>query len=124
MQALKIYNAKAKSYIATVIYRYLPPATTDQPVTTRANQPDDRAPTTTAPAADTSSTPTTDAENSNSAKLPMTLIYSHGNATDIGGMSFLHCYLARALQLNVVMYDYSGYGESGSVLLISIFPSS
>jgi len=124
MQALKIYNAKAKSYIATVIYRYKPPAMTDQPVTRKSNQPDDRAPTTAAPASDTSINSTTEAENNNSAKLPMTLIYSHGNATDIGGMSFLHCYLARALQLNVVMYDYSGYGESGYVLLISIFLSS
>jgi pimeloyl-ACP methyl ester carboxylesterase len=110
MQALKIYNAKAKSYIATVIYRYKIPATTDQPVTTAANLPNDSTP---AAHASSSTPPTTAIENNNSSKAPMTLIYSHGNATDVGGMSFLHCYLARALQLNVVMYDYSGYGESG-----------
>lgn len=58
----------------------------------------------------------TSTTTTSSSKKPMTLIYSHGNATDIGGMSFLHCYLAQALKLNVVMYDYSGYGESGYVL--------
>jgi len=46
-----------------------------------------------------------------------TIIYSHGNATDIGAMNFMQCVLARALQCNVLMYDYSGYGESGGVAL-------
>lgn len=46
-----------------------------------------------------------------------TIIYSHGNATDIGAMNFMQCVLARALHCNVLMYDYSGYGESGGVAL-------
>jgi acetyl esterase/lipase len=46
-----------------------------------------------------------------------TIIYSHGNATDIGAMNFMQCVLARALHCNVVMYDYSGYGESGGIAL-------
>lgn len=44
-----------------------------------------------------------------------TIIYSHGNATDIGAMFMLQSVLVHALQCNVVMYDYSGYGESGGV---------
>lgn len=46
-----------------------------------------------------------------------TVVYSHGNATDVGGMSLMQCYLARGLQINIVMYDYSGYGESGGTAL-------
>ncbi len=46
-----------------------------------------------------------------------TIIYSHGNATDIGAMYFMQIILAKGLQCNVVMYDYSGYGESGGVPL-------
>ncbi len=48
-----------------------------------------------------------------------TLIYSHGNATDIGAMHFMQVVLAKGLKCNVVMYDYSGYGESGGVPLES-----
>ena len=44
-----------------------------------------------------------------------TLIYSHGNATDIGAMNFMQCVLAKGLKCNVVTYDYAGYGESGGV---------
>lgn len=46
-----------------------------------------------------------------------TIIYSHGNATDIGAMYFMQVVLAKGLQCNVIMYDYSGYGESGGVPL-------
>lgn len=42
-----------------------------------------------------------------------TLIYSHGNATDVGAMNFMQAVLAKGLQANVIMYDYSGYGASG-----------
>mmetsp|Transcript_19493 Transcript_19493/g.23225 ORF Transcript_19493/g.23225 Transcript_19493/m.23225 type:complete len:451 (-) Transcript_19493:336-1688(-) len=42
-----------------------------------------------------------------------TLIYSHGNATDIGAMNFMQAVLAKGLHANVIMYDYSGYGASG-----------
>lgn len=44
-----------------------------------------------------------------------TIIYSHGNATDIGAMFPLQAVLAHSLDCNVVMYDYSGFGESGGV---------
>ena len=44
-----------------------------------------------------------------------TLIYSHGNATDLGAMFPIQVVLAHSLDCNVVVYDYSGYGESGGV---------
>lgn len=44
-----------------------------------------------------------------------TIIYSHGNATDIGAMFPIQVVLAHSLDCNVVVYDYSGYGESGGV---------
>jgi hypothetical protein len=44
-----------------------------------------------------------------------TIIYSHGNATDIGAMFSLQAILVQSLECNVVCYDYSGYGESGGV---------
>ena len=44
-----------------------------------------------------------------------TIIYSHGNATDIGAMFPLQAILAHSLECNVVSYDYSGYGESGGI---------
>jgi len=74
----KLYNSKAKSYIATVVYRVRNP------------------------------------EYSSPVK---TLIYSHGNATDIGAMSYIQAILAKNLKVNIVMYDYSGYGESGGMPL-------
>eukprot|EP00980_Cylindrotheca_fusiformis_P030593 scaffold25083_cov117-Cylindrotheca_fusiformis.AAC.1 len=48
-----------------------------------------------------------------------TLIFSHGNATDIGAMFPLQAILANSLGVNVVSYDYSGYGESGGMPLES-----
>jgi len=44
-----------------------------------------------------------------------TIIYSHGNATDVGAMFPMQVVLAHSLDCNVVIYDYSGYGESGGV---------
>jgi hypothetical protein len=44
-----------------------------------------------------------------------TIIYSHGNATDIGAMFPLQVVLIHALHVNVLMYDYSEYGASGGV---------
>ena len=44
-----------------------------------------------------------------------TILYSHGNATDVGAMSGLQCLIAKSLKCHVVVYDYSGYGESGGV---------
>ncbi len=44
-----------------------------------------------------------------------TIIYSHGNATDVGAMFPLQAILSHSLECNVVSYDYSGYGESGGI---------
>ena len=44
-----------------------------------------------------------------------TIIYSHGNATDIGAMFPLQVLISHSLDCNVLVYDYSGYGESGGV---------
>jgi acetyl esterase/lipase len=44
-----------------------------------------------------------------------TLIMAHGNATDIGAMFPIQVILAHSLDINVVSFDYSGYGESGGV---------
>jgi fermentation-respiration switch protein FrsA (DUF1100 family) len=41
-----------------------------------------------------------------------TLIYSHGNATDIGAMYSMFVIVATSLKINVVGYDYTGYGSS------------
>ena len=46
-----------------------------------------------------------------------TIIFSHGNATDIGAMFPLQAILSNSLECNVVSYDYSGYGESGGMPL-------
>lgn len=42
-----------------------------------------------------------------------TLLFSHGNATDLGATFPMQVVLAHSLDVNVVVYDYSGYGESG-----------
>ncbi|XP_044476450.1 alpha/beta hydrolase domain-containing protein 17B-like [Mangifera indica] len=41
-----------------------------------------------------------------------TLLYSHGNATDIGQMYELFLELSIHLRVNLMGYDYSGYGQS------------
>lgn len=41
-----------------------------------------------------------------------TLLYSHGNAADIGQMYELFIELSRHLSVNLMGYDYSGYGQS------------
>ncbi|XP_057445575.1 uncharacterized protein LOC130737745 [Lotus japonicus] len=41
-----------------------------------------------------------------------TLLYSHGNAADLGQMFELFVELSNRLRLNVMGYDYSGYGQS------------
>lgn len=46
---------------------------------------------------------------------PTTLVYSHGNAEDIGTCYRWMKYLSETLNVNVVCYDYQGYGlHSGS----------
>jgi len=41
-----------------------------------------------------------------------TLLWSHGNAMDIGELYFSLIQLVMTLRVNVVAYDYSGYGMS------------
>ena len=56
-------------------------------------------------------------DTTSDGKKTMTIIYSHGNATDIGAMHPLQLILSNSLECNVVSYDYSGYGESGGVAM-------
>mmetsp|Transcript_2124 Transcript_2124/g.5233 ORF Transcript_2124/g.5233 Transcript_2124/m.5233 type:complete len:333 (+) Transcript_2124:94-1092(+) len=44
-----------------------------------------------------------------------TLLFSHGNGTDIGNMYEYLCDLCRELGSDIFAYDYSGYGESSGV---------
>lgn len=43
-----------------------------------------------------------------------TILFSHGNAVDIGQMSSFYYGLGSRLDCNIFTYDYSGYGASGS----------
>ncbi|KAK4279845.1 hypothetical protein QN277_011556 [Acacia crassicarpa] len=45
-------------------------------------------------------------------KATCTMLYSHGNAADLGQMFELFLELSNRLRLNVMGYDYSGYGRS------------
>lgn len=49
-----------------------------------------------------------------------TILYSHGNAADVGAMAGLQCVIAKNVRCHVLVYDYSGYGESGGVRLYCI----
>ena len=42
--------------------------------------------------------------------LPITILYSHGNAEDIGQLGDWLNHVATSLSINVLFYDYSGYG--------------
>ncbi|KAJ0754283.1 putative serine aminopeptidase, S33, alpha/Beta hydrolase [Helianthus annuus] len=42
----------------------------------------------------------------------LTLLYSHGNAADLGQMYDLFCELSIHLRVNLLGYDYTGYGQS------------
>ncbi|KAI4321321.1 hypothetical protein MLD38_034718 [Melastoma candidum] len=42
----------------------------------------------------------------------LTVLYSHGNAADVGQMCELFCELSVHLKVNLMGYDYSGYGQS------------
>lgn len=44
-----------------------------------------------------------------------TILYTHGNAEDLGQMRPLARLLAEQLHVNVFMYDYGGYGYNGNV---------
>ncbi|KAI4366999.1 hypothetical protein MLD38_022787 [Melastoma candidum] len=45
-------------------------------------------------------------------KAGATMLYSHGNAADLGQMMELFVELSKRLRLNIMGYDYSGYGQS------------
>ncbi|KAJ6835630.1 putative alpha/beta hydrolase domain-containing protein 17B [Iris pallida] len=45
-------------------------------------------------------------------KATATLLYSHGNAADLGQMFPLFVELSARLRVNLMGYDYSGYGQS------------
>ncbi|XP_074279065.1 uncharacterized protein LOC141604403 [Silene latifolia] len=45
-------------------------------------------------------------------KATATLLYSHGNAADLGQMFELFVELSNRLRVNLMGYDYSGYGQS------------
>ncbi|KAL4581929.1 hypothetical protein LXL04_006463 [Taraxacum kok-saghyz] len=42
----------------------------------------------------------------------LTVLYSHGNAADLGQMYDLFCELSAHLRVNLMGYDYTGYGQS------------
>lgn len=42
-----------------------------------------------------------------------TLLFSHGNAVDLGQMSSFYLGLGARINCNIFSYDYSGYGRSG-----------
>ncbi|XP_031479360.1 uncharacterized protein LOC116250106 isoform X2 [Nymphaea colorata] len=45
----------------------------------------------------------------------LTLLYSHGNAADLGQMYELFTELSVHLRVNLMGYDYSGYGQSSDI---------
>jgi len=45
-----------------------------------------------------------------------TILYSHGNATDLGAMHDRYVGLVDNLRTNVLAYDYTGYGQSSQVV--------
>jgi len=47
-----------------------------------------------------------------------TILYSHGNAEDIGQMKFWYKSLATSTQCNIIAYDYSGFGLSSGTASI------
>ena len=71
---------------------------------------------------DCSNTPNDSGEETEVHKIPaffikrkgasLTVLFSHGNAEDLGMMYNRMRELARVLQVNVMAYDYTGYGHS------------
>lgn len=48
-----------------------------------------------------------------SATARFTILFSHGNAVDLGQMSSFYLGLGSRINCNIFSYDYSGYGVSG-----------
>ena len=70
----------------------------------------------------TCSTTTVEKEPTNIAALyftcsetKKTVIYSHGNATDIGQIANFFYKMSQTLKVNIICYDYIGYGETGGI---------
>lgn len=59
--------------------------------------------------------------SSSSSSSKYTLLYSHGNAEDLGLTASFLCDLARLLQIDILCYDYSGYGVSIDEAYVSEF---
>ncbi|CAN0838492.1 Alpha/beta hydrolase domain-containing protein 17B [Linum grandiflorum] len=49
-----------------------------------------------------------------------TLLYSHGNAADLGQMYELFIELRAHLRVNIMCYDYSGYGASSGKVKMKV----
>lgn len=50
--------------------------------------------------------------NPNPKDVKYTLLFSHGNAADLGMLTGFYCRLVHQLKVNLFSYDYSGYGRS------------
>ncbi|KAK6128507.1 hypothetical protein DH2020_037753 [Rehmannia glutinosa] len=50
-------------------------------------------------------------------KATATLLYSHGNAADLGQMYELFVEITLRLRVNLIGYDYSGYGQSSGKII-------
>jgi len=53
----------------------------------------------------------------------VTLIFSHGNAVDIGQMHEFFVVLAQNARVNLLAYDYSGYGHCRGSSLLQLYLS-
>ncbi|GFZ18931.1 alpha/beta-Hydrolases superfamily protein [Actinidia rufa] len=56
-------------------------------------------------------------------KSTATLLYSHGNAADLGQMFEIFVELSLRLRINLMGYDYSGYGQSTGKIVGELFSS-
>ena len=66
-----------------------------------------------------SSTSSTSSYNNNNETT--TLLYSHGNAEDIGLLSKFLVDMSKLLRVNILVYDYTGYGMSMDIQMILRF---
>lgn len=48
-------------------------------------------------------------------KSKITILFSHGNAEDLGMFYEAFCDFAREVRVNVLAYDYEGYGKAGGI---------
>lgn len=50
--------------------------------------------------------------NPKKENIKYTILFSHGNAADLGMLTGFYCRLVHQLNVNLFSYDYSGYGRS------------